>query len=172
MTYSEITLTFHTAFSLGETISFNTSLYTYSQTILETYRTNRAGAYQVSLDLIGEDGPFDIAIDASNYVAAFNLDYNSSNVYEVTRLGHVVVIKSTNPYITFSNGVSANVTFTINNFTGTAFNITETIFEESVNPCTHVRLRVTTSEMAANISSPEPRHSFKLHKCSRNYCSC
>ena len=107
------------------------------------------------MDLIPLGASQTLASQASNYVAAFNLDYNSSGVYEVTRIGEVVTIKSTNPNITFSNGVSNNVSFTIANFTGTAFEITDIIFEESVNPCTHVRLRATTSELATNVLGPE-----------------
>ncbi|CAA0144143.1 conserved hypothetical protein [Tenacibaculum maritimum] len=107
---------------------------------------------------------------AINFIRSFNLDNNSSGEnYEVTRNINEVFIKSKIPEIQFSNGIairvlknlfketiSLEVNFTYNNFIGNIFKINKYEFLPSSTSCSHVKLKVTASELATKIISPIP----------------
>tara|TARA_R110002049_G_scaffold227912_1_gene400030 strand:- start:5104 stop:7131 length:2028 start_codon:yes stop_codon:yes gene_type:complete len=160
MTYSEIKITFNSSATWGTVVKFDISngLNTFDileEFVLLRYSGNQAVA-ETSL----------LTTSAINYREAFNLDYNSTNSYEVTVNSNQVTIKSKDPSITFSNGSAINypplggsptskdISFAYNNFQGNIFNIDEVVFEEALNPCSYVKLKVTTSELSTKIKSP------------------
>ena len=155
-TYSEITITFNQDFEAGDSLKFKVTDTVTSQLIIpiETWRSVRSGTGEIAVGVptatTGEHS-------AINYVQAFNLDYNSTGVYEVTQTTNVVVIKSTNANLNFSELVSTlllGVSVTYNN-TSTPFSITDVaISEADSDPCNNVKLTVTTSIQASDITSP------------------
>lgn len=155
-TFSEITITFNVDFLLNNTIQFKVTDTVNSSSFIasEGWRTLRLGTGQVTIGVPTATAGERSAI---NYAQAFNLDYNSTGVYEVTRTTNVVVIKSTNANLSFSDEVvipTGDATVTYNN-TGTSFSISDvTISEADSGPCNNVKVTVTTSIQASNISTP------------------
>ena len=217
-TYSEITITFNRNFKAGDSLNFKVTDNVTSQQIVlnETWRLVRTGTGEVTA---GAPTATSGELSAITYALAFNLDYNSTGVYEVTQTTNVVVIKSTKSNLSFSDGntpttcfayqltadlgsdcdfiyytcsgvleeitipagdsetvfaihnspfvvlgsgtITAlptnlpNASFVYNNFTGTPFSISDvTISEADSDPCNNVKLTVTTSIQASNITSP------------------
>ena len=151
---SIITITFNEDLVVGKNVIFqiNDSSDSSFQGIIETYATIRITQYQASikptLPVVG-------ASSASSFLNAFNLDYNSSEIYTATAADNVVTIEAQNGFITFSNATSnGNVTFSITNFSGTVFQITQAIFEQATDACNNVKLKATTNVYADNIHSP------------------
>jgi hypothetical protein len=162
MTYSEIKIKFNESPGWGTILKFDISNGLRSGEIKEEFVLFRASNYQVLTDS-GLDG----IGSAENYVESFNLDYNSTDIYEVSRVGNEVTIKSKNPLISFSNGSAilypplgglnpfiVDVQFTYNNFQGSIFGINNVEFEEAANPCTHIKVKVSTTELATKITAP------------------
>ena len=219
-TYSELTIVFNEDLEYSDNILFKISD-TQSASFIdvsETWRLSRSAANQVPIGI-----PTDVAgvRTADNFVRFFNLDYNSTNLYEIVRTLNSVVIKSTNADLIFENAVATSlcrqyelfatdlneatifsynecatnhevqvtifkdddilvfslsvpirvgggsggvipdpykildVDFTYNNFTGTVFSITDiAILEADTDPCNNVKLSVTTSFQASNMTSP------------------
>ena len=219
-TYSELTIVFNEDLEYSDNILFKISD-TQSASFIdvtEAWRSVRSAPNQVTIGVptavIGER-------TAINFVQSFNLDYNSTNIYELVRTLNTVVIKSTNADLIFENGAGASgcreyelistdqaldtdfrytdcsqnivtvtvpslesifvfgvvdpvvlpgngtgdvlpgayetidVVFTYNNFTGTVFSITDiAILEADTDPCNNVKLSVTTSFQASNMTSP------------------
>lgn len=158
MNYSKITLTFNADLAINERIGFETSLNSVS--IYETWAAQRTQSYLVTQGtataIVGERS-------AINFIQAFNLDFNSTNLYEVTRTDNVVVIESMvadNDFSGFYNyadittgepyGLSTNVSASIENYSGDVLTIdTVSVIEATVNAvCTHYRVEVTTSVQA------------------------
>ena len=151
---SIITITFNEDLVVGKNVIFqiNDSSDSSFQGIIETYATIRITQYQASikptLPVVG-------ASSANSFLNAFNLDYNSSEIYTATAADNVVTIEAQNGFITFSNATSnGNVTFSITNFSGTVFQITQAIFEQATDACNNVKLKATTNVYADNIHSP------------------
>lgn len=153
MTYSELIITFNSDLIVNDVLTFDISDGVSTNTITEVWKDFRVKSNQVPLGLTSP-GATTGENSAINFITAFNLDYNATGIYDVSRVLNVVSIKSTIPNIDFSNGVNADVTFTYNNFIGTALEISSLEYIESINPCTHVKLRVTTSIQADSMSSP------------------
>ena len=149
MNYSKITLTFNADLAINERIGFEASLNSVS--IYETWAAQRTQSYLVTQGtataIVGERS-------AINFVQAFNLDFNSTNLYEVTRTDNVVVIESTvadNDFSGFYNyadittgepyALSGSVSASIENFSGDVLTIdTVSVIEATVNAvCTHYR---------------------------------
>lgn len=215
MTYSEIQITFNDDMTYGAYVQFDVTdgITNQTSTIKETWWIYRNIPYRVPLS--GSIATLNER-SAANFVDAFNLDYNSLGIYEVTRSGNIVTIKSKNPNITFSNAsatsacrnysityqgstsvlryyncygvevlltvtqntsitsiappsttsgptltntpgayVTPDVPFTINNYTGTAFDVDEvTIAQADSEPCNNVKISVQTTAQADNITSP------------------
>ena len=218
-TYSELTITFNEDLEYSDNITFKISD-TQSAgfiDVTETWRPVRSAANQVT---IGVPTAVTGERTAINFVQSFNLDYNSTNIYELVRTLNSVVIKCTNADLIFENGAGASecrqyelistdpiqdtvfrytdcsqnivtvtvlseddlfvfsltnpailpggtgevltgsykvlgVVFTYNNFTGTVFSITDvSILEADTDPCNNVKLSVTTSFQASNMTSP------------------
>ena len=155
-TYSEITITFNQDFASGNSIKFRVTdtVTTLDFTAIEVWKSLRSANSEVTIGLPTATAGERSAI---NFVQAFNLDYNSTNVYEVTQTTNVVVIRSTNANLSFSNEVivpSGGASIVYNN-TGTPFSISSvTVSEATTDPCNNVKLTVTTSIQASNITSP------------------
>ena len=151
---SIITITFNEDLVVGKNVIFqiNDSSDSSFQEIIETYATIRITQYQA---LIKPALPVVGASAANSFLNAFNLDYNSSGIYTATIVDNVVTIEAQNGFITFSNASSnGNVTFSITNFSGTVFQITQAIFEQATDACNNVKLKATTNVYADNINSP------------------
>ena len=155
-TYSEITITFNQDFASGDSVKFKVTdtVTTLAFIVIEQWQALRSAASQVTVGLPTATAGERSAI---NFAQAFNLDYNSTNVYEVTQTTNVVVIRSTNSSLSFSSEViipSGGASVVYNN-TGTPFSISSvTISEATTDPCNNVKLTVTTSIQASNITSP------------------
>ncbi|MAX71796.1 MAG: hypothetical protein CMC76_11990 [Flavobacteriaceae bacterium] len=153
MGFSKITLTFNDDLAINERIGFSTSVL--SLEIYETWVFQRLQSKQVT-----QGTPTGISGERSaiNFLTAFNLDFNATNQYEISRTDNVVVIESNNPNLDFSNFYnhsdfnnpiddSTNVTELIENYTGDVLTIDDIQFLEATEntPCTHYRVEVTTS---------------------------
>jgi len=106
-TYSELTIVFNEDLEYSDNITFKISD-TQSASfinVIETWRLVRSAANQV---IIGVPTAVAGERTAINFVQSFNLDYNSTNVYELVRTLNSVVIKSTNADLIFENGAGAS----------------------------------------------------------------
>ncbi|WP_438423265.1 hypothetical protein [Aquimarina macrocephali] len=101
MTYSEIKITFNQDMPINGIARINYSIGTSTAQILETWKTSRSKSKEVTVGtptgIVGERS-------AINFLQAFNLDYNSSNIFEVVRISNIVIIKSINPNLKFNDG--------------------------------------------------------------------
>lgn len=159
MTYSEIEITFDDDVALNDYVNFRAAtsggLFI---NIVEQWKTLRSNPNQVT---VGTPTATAGERSAINFVAAFNLDYNSTSLYVVERVVNVVTIKCTSPIFDFdfvgiAHTNSADVSFDITNYSGTALTIDDVEFiEATTNPvCTHYKVSVTTSVLATTISAP------------------
>lgn len=162
MTYSEIEIAFNIDLAINNIleVEVQNTVSTTTTVLTESWKNTRSGASQVTLGtptgIVGETS-------AINYVAAFNLDYNNTGLYEVSRIDNVVTIKCTDPEIIFQNGIAKtsasppailNVMFAYTNNTNPIFSITDVVFSEATNPCDNIKLSVSTSILASNIITP------------------
>lgn len=152
--YSKITITFNENLVVGNDVIFqvNDSVNNSTYGVVESYVLMRIEQFQAvvkpPLPVVGSNS-------ARAFENAFNLDFNSSNLYNVTRSENTVVIISTIANLTFSNTLSnGDVSFLIENFTGSVFQITESIFEQASDSCNNVKLKATTNIYADIINSP------------------
>ncbi|CAL2092049.1 conserved hypothetical protein [Tenacibaculum sp. 190524A05c] len=165
MTYSEIKIKFNVDLIEGSVVSFKieNKLFPGKPKIelKETWVNLRSSSNQAT---VGSSASLIGGVSATNYLAAFNLDYNSTSLYVSSIHNNEVTIKCTNPYIEFSEGTAyepngeflnlIDVRFTYNNFTGSVLELQQYEFIQSSSPCTHVRLRVTLNDVPSQINSP------------------
>ncbi|WP_299129381.1 hypothetical protein [uncultured Winogradskyella sp.] len=158
MTYSQITLIFDTDLAINESILFDATINN-GFTFQEIWVSLRTGVGKVTQ---GTPTNIDGERSAINFVTAFNLDFNNSNIYEVTRTYNTVVIASTianNDFDNFSNIAdvtanptteSTNVRAIIDNFDGDVLTIDSySIIQATENgACSHYRFQVNTSIQA------------------------
>lgn len=159
MAYSKITLEFtaipdvNDVFSIGET-SLGISLF-------ETFKSARLGSRQVKIPryFITEY----LGYVNSNYKTAFDLDYNSTNLFTVTSInGEVssgigtVIIEANFSGAVFTGASNDFLDVTIENeVLAPSFTIDTISFSQAdSNPCQQVKVNVTTSELAVNILPP------------------
>jgi len=161
MTYSEIQITFNEDLQIDSNLGFTISSIDpiILQYVVFRWVTIRSAISEVTTGTptgtIGER-------TAINFVTAFNLDWNTSGIYQITQLLNVVTIKSTISYLNFSNPFSYDdwlnpvnpndVVFVIDNFSGNIFDIDSVTFSESSSACTHIDINVTTSTQASSYS--------------------
>lgn len=155
MALSKITITFNADLLISEYITIDVtypSAPNLAATLTETWVNFRSAQHEVTKGIatttIGERS-------AMNFVEAFNIDYGPTN-YNVSRNANVVTIIAPTTDMNFESGESdnGNVIFNITNFNGTILNITDVAFSEATNPCTHIKVDVTTSTLATSVSSP------------------
>jgi len=161
-TYSEIQITFNADLATNSNVTFDilnvpTTLET---TLFEKWVNTRVSSNQVTL---GTPTATPGEISAINYITAFELDYNNTNLYVVSRVANVVTIKCTNQDISFQNGSALdsqdppnilNVDFAYNNYNTSSFGFTDISYSQSTDPCGFVDVVVTTSELATEIVTP------------------
>jgi len=168
MAYSKITIQFNTVPVFNHSVYIDQESGGYPNFIRETFRTKRLGQYQAEM-------PLDISDETSiepiyaGYVSdffrtAFNLDFNSANLFTVESIrGPVnsgigtVIITANFPNAVFSNAsADGDVTFTIENEPAVpVISIEEiTLSEATTNKCQNVKVNVTTSTLATKILSP------------------
>lgn len=170
MANSKITIEFLDIPSNNYTINFGESG-VLSSSFVERFRPHRVSSNQVTIpsDLSYDlgDGPITVynSYCGMNFKNAFNLDYNSSNLFTVTAIADTVdplngkgkvVIEANYPnaVFTYTDDGLGIVDVTIENISAfESIEITEKTFSEATNPCTHVRLNVTTSILAVNVLS-------------------
>lgn len=121
----------------------------------------RSGASQVSIGTpTGTPGER----SAINFIQAFELDYNATLNYKVTRSVNVVTIESKISTVEFSSafykdvyfestGTLGRVEFSITNSTSPAFSLVNLSFSEATSndPCTHYKVSVETSVAADSV---------------------
>jgi len=159
MTQSQITITFNEDIPLNSIISLT---YSYGLTLSsaeEKYKPVRTGFGEAFIGI-----PTTIAgeISAYNFVNAFNIDFNNAGQFLVTRTSNVVVIKSLVGNLTFSGGevipetgLAADVTFFIQNVSGSGFTVTDIGFSEAdSNACGLIKVNVTATKLIKEIISP------------------
>ena len=154
MANSTLTITFNDDATLNEVVAFDKQLIGGGSltTQLEVFKTAVFQNYQV---LIGTPTITPGEISASEFVIAFERDYNSAslgNLYIVTRISNVVTIvfKSDLYEFVVTATSTANVTFNAVNYTPpvVTFNITSYELVEATDPCNYVALSVLTDELA------------------------
>jgi len=161
-TYSELQISFNQELDLLHKVKFDLLdvPLSHSITLEETWQTTRTSSFQVTkgiaTSIIGERS-------AMNYVASFELDYNTANLYEVSRVGNIVTIKCTSPFYKFLSGIAIdnssspgilNIVFVSNNGTGSVFDITNIAYSGATNPCDNILVSVTTNELATDVITP------------------
>lgn len=103
MTYSEIKITFNQEMPINGAVRITYSINSVMATIFELWKSTRFQSFQVTMGtptaIIGE-------ISAINFIKSFNLDFNASNLFELTRTNNIVYIKSHNPELKFESGLA------------------------------------------------------------------
>lgn len=165
MAYSQITLTFSANLTPTNTIRI-TNYPDGPDGIIDVW-TETWLALRTSNGYVTTGTPTTTAGEraAINFVAAFNLDYNSLAQFEVTRTENVVVIKALSPIHEFiAAGVYetssledeiSGVAFDIENFAGTVFLVESVTFSEAdTNPCGMIKVTVEMSSDPSEITTP------------------
>lgn len=101
---------------------------------------------------------------SENYKEAFNLDYNSSNLFSVsstlgsagTGVGSVTIEANYSGAVFGLSGLNANANVVVTNeiITEPGFAFSSVYFTQAATPNTHIRVNVTTNELATKITSP------------------
>lgn len=148
---TNIVLTFNSVPSIGTAITISDSFTGISMS--ETFVSERSAAYQSSTNFGGFVGA------AANYQTAFNLDYNNTSLYTVTRSNKAVTITANNANSQFtvtSNTTAGAVTTVVNNETPPVVLTLNSvaISEAASNPCDNVKITATTNVQADNINLP------------------
>lgn len=101
---------------------------------------------------------------SENYKEAFNLDYNSSNLFSVsstlgsagTGVGSVTIEANYSGAVFGLSGLNANANIVVTNeiITEPGFYFSSDYFTQAATPNTHIRVNVTTNELATKITSP------------------
>ncbi|MCC9016920.1 hypothetical protein [Flavobacterium lipolyticum] len=168
MANSKITIQFNSVPGFNESVYFDVNSGSYSVFCRETFVRRRLGQYQVELPTVIID---DITTEASYqgyasdfYKRAFELDFNSSNLYTVESIrGDVgsgigtVIITANFPNAIFSEqSADGDVTFIIENESALPdFNITNISFSQALStPCQKARVLVTTDNLAVKVLNP------------------
>lgn len=162
MTYSEIKLTFIDDLPLGAQVGISTE--TVGSDIInlmtETWAMLRNAPFKVtkgaSTEVPGERS-------AINFVAAFQLDYNSLSQYEISRTLNEVTIKSvvfgedfTGHFVRLAGeDLPDMIEWDVINFTGETYKVNSLeISEADTTPCAKVKVTIETSLETVSISSP------------------
>lgn len=163
MAFSKVTIVFNALPTAGQWIRLFED--NYNLFLSEEFKANRTGPKSVKIPVfVPEAGDVPDHYDsdlASNYMTAFNLDYNASLLFNVTKtsdpdtgLGTVVIEANYQNAIfsILSNEVDADIT--IENESDELFEVDEITFSTATNTCTEVRMNVTTTSVATQLLSP------------------
>lgn len=164
MAYSKITIQFNSIPIFNESIYFDQRNDAYSNFYRETFRDKRLGSYQAEQPKFNYENETYMGYASDFYRTAFNLDYNSANLYTVQSVrGEVgsglgtVIITANFPNAFFTDAsADGDVTITIENEPALPdFNITNVSFSQSSStPCQNVKVNVTTDHLASKVISP------------------
>lgn len=113
----------------------------------EFWAVARVNAFQVA---VGPPTGIPGERSAINFAQAVTLD--SALNLTATRTGNVVTI--TGPILFIFGASDSNVTFQIINNSAVLFMVTNVNFSQAANPCSDIRVNVTTSAQASEILSP------------------
>jgi len=169
MAFSKITIQFNSVPNINDTLSFDFEGVDQAARINEGFRTSRLGSYQVQLpkfvydDSIGESKYIGYISDF--YRNAFNLDWNSANIFSIQSIrGGVdsgigtVIITSKLPGGYFDEPFTtvSGVVFTIENEPLVPeIHITDINFTTATtNQCQNIKVNVTTDILATKVLSP------------------
>lgn len=149
---SILKITFNEDLSIGNYVEFvGVTGTNYLYSLQEIWNFSRVASFQVA---VGE--PTSIAGERSaiNFAQAVALDSNAGLI--VTREANVVTISSSTALpINFNFATSdADVSFEIISGTGTLFMVSNATFSQSANPCSDIRISITTTAQASEIISP------------------
>ena len=164
MAYSKITIQFNSIPIFNESIYFDQRNDVYGNFYRETFRDKRLGSYQAEQPKFNYENETYMGYASDFYRTAFNLDYNSGNLYTVQSIrGEVgsglgtVIITANFPNAFFTDAsADGDVTITIENEPALPdFNITNVSFSQSsTTPCQNVKVNVTTDHLATKVISP------------------
>lgn len=164
MAYSKITIQFNSIPIFNESIYFDQRNDVYGNFYRETFRDKRLGSYQAEQPKFNYENETYMGYASDFYRTAFNLDYNSGNLYTVQSIrGEVgsgigtVIITANFPNAFFTDAsADGDVTITIENEPALpVFNITNVSFSQSsTTPCQNVKVNVTTNHLATKVISP------------------
>lgn len=163
MAYSKIVIEFLEVPNENEFL--NIFEYKLGLNLNEVFKNLRFATGQTKLPLLIEDGVNTSYYKGSvsiNYKNAINLDYNASNLFTVaatnTSLGVGTVTITANyedaDFTAISVPPSVNVVVTNEVVSPPEFYFVSDSFSPAATPNTHVRVNVTTSELANKITSP------------------
>jgi len=164
MAYSKITIQFNSIPIFNESIYFDQRNDVYSNFYRETFRDKRLGSYQAEQPKFNYENETYMGYASDFYRTAFNLDYNSGNLYTVQSIrGEVgsgigtVIITANFPNAFFTDAsADGDVTIIIENEPALPdFNITNVSFSQSSTlPCQNVKVNVTTDHLATKVIGP------------------
>jgi len=155
MSYSKITIRFNSNLQIGHFVQFGMANSLYPGLVIamrETWVNLRTASFQVTT---GNPTTTPGARSALNYMPAFNADYNNGTGLLVNININTITITSLYDYLSFQDPVTnADVTFTIENYTGNPFRVTGMDFLQADNPCENIKVSLTTSNLATKILQP------------------
>jgi len=152
MAFSKIEINFFGQVNVGESIGFSI-VSNKTLVVSETCFTVRTAPNQFGWD----DAPLNNNAVAYNFIAAFNADYNSTELYTVTIAGNIVTIEATVENTTFASATTnTNVSFNITNEAAvTAFEIVDIVYATKAgSECTLSVCTVSCSSEVTDITSP------------------
>lgn len=147
-----VTVTFNSLPAVGTLIDLQDSLIVDPNNLKETFKLTRASVGDCVIGIDVNDMAF-------TYRKTLQIDYNSTNLYDIQFSGNVVTITANNPLSQFSlvtDTTGAAATIVINNDpVVTPLTIdTITVSQADTVPCDNVKISATLSEQADNITSP------------------
>jgi hypothetical protein len=129
----------------------------------ELFKAVRSGSGKVAIPILEADGITYKGYVSTNYKTAFNLDYNYSGLFTVVStfgpagsgIG-TVMITANYPNAVFSTLENiGDIDVVIDNQTSAPdFDINSVAFSQGSSPNTHIRVTVSTSELATEVLSP------------------
>lgn len=156
MTYDQIRIFFKLDITIGTTLSFDTISFDFPLPNIDyAWVTTRYTSGQVP---VGTPTINQGERAAINFMAAFIADYNSTGLFEVTRIDSDVIIKSTDPSITFLNfsaSVGTNrIDHEVTEYVGTPYTLTSLLFSAATtNPaCSHYKVTIETNLLTVSVS--------------------
>lgn len=154
MSLSKVEITFNSIPNLNDGLVINNDLLgTPLGNISEIFQTLRQQPIETTIGTT-------IATSAGFYLTAIELDYNSTNLYTINQFtDDTITIEAEQDGVTFTetfNDTSGRITVVITNVPAIpTLTIDDITFSEAdSNPCGTVKVEVTTSELATEITSP------------------
>lgn len=136
--------------SIDESINLNT---TYSGGLNEVFKAVRSAAGQSPINEIS------LAFTMQSYKRAFGVDYNFLGLFLVSTDGLQIIIEHPESGFWDENNIEnlTNGSIVFDSITNSAdiipINISDITFSEASNPCTHIKMDVTTDVLATKITS-------------------